>query len=698
MRRADAVNSLIQLLKKTEPRRSRLRGLLGDPSETVVVVSGEPNHVWFREDGNSSKLRKIINLKVPSLINLPVVIGEDANNPGREQVLDIDMAKIPNWLGRAFVPSHHETHELGAVDSVGNRVDSDVVFIQKPQFVPMSARAQSTPDMSLYIEADFYRYGDTRQFWAGGSTKTFSAPVTDGYAAYELICVNGVTNTLTYVRSVDFPIAAPKDYTLVPDAPIGSLPIACAYLPHGETSLDYSNIVDVRLFQGTLGGTVLGSPHRHTSETDGGMLSSGLVITGDITLQRASDDARKGYWYSELGEWSIDGGVTITGDLIVTGGRIEAHDTYSDLGLGLSRLRIPRGTEVSGWAGLEAEIAWDTGAEIFYLHDGEGWEDVSAGIALGAIYLRLDASNDPMTGNLEFLDGVHLAIDTVRARDGDGLELYDDEGNGIFVEDGGKVGFMTSNPQYAVEIAGSGHNLVLTDSGDAYTPRVTLSHVDGFGGFIEIDDDARAPKVVMRGYAVGGVQAYFMAGNVGIGTSNPNGLLHINSVATPTDSQFLIQANSDGGLSGLVYSADNVMIGFDLYWDGSAWKSLDAGSNFEIYKINDKLHIQYDSGVALGAAPTMNPGIVLDTAGKVGIGISTALAKMHVDQATADAAIPVLYLDQADVSEEMVQFETTIGEGNAIEAVGAKTLTVTHYIKVTLPGGLTRYLPVGTIA
>lgn len=62
------------------------------------------------------------------------------------------------------------------------------------------------------------------------------------------------------------------------------------------------------------------------------------------------------------------------------------------------------------------------------------------------------------------------------------------------------------------------------------------------------------------------------------------------------------------------------------------------------------------------------------------------------------AAIPVLYLNQVDVSEEMIEFNTTIGTGNAIEAVGAKTLTTTHFIKVTIPGGLTRYIPVGTIA
>jgi hypothetical protein len=84
--------------------------------------------------------------------------------------------------------------------------------------------------------------------------------------------------------------------------------------------------------------------------------------------------------------------------------------------------------------------------------------------------------------------------------------------------------------------------------------------------------------------------------------------------------------------------------------------------------------------------------------GDVGIGTDAPAAQLHVDQASTTAAQPVLYLDQADISEEMIEFNTTIGIGNAIEAVGAKTLTTTHFIKVTLPGALTRYIPVGTIA
>ena len=79
-------------------------------------------------------------------------------------------------------------------------------------------------------------------------------------------------------------------------------------------------------------------------------------------------------------------------------------------------------------------------------------------------------------------------------------------------------------------------------------------------------------------------------------------------------------------------------------------------------------------------------------------GGNTDDGELLVDQASATGAKPVLTLDQADVSEEIIKFLSTIGTGNAIEAVAAKTLTVTHFLKVKLTGGLVRYIQVGTIA
>lgn len=82
----------------------------------------------------------------------------------------------------------------------------------------------------------------------------------------------------------------------------------------------------------------------------------------------------------------------------------------------------------------------------------------------------------------------------------------------------------------------------------------------------------------------------------------------------------------------------------------------------------------------------------------VGKGLTSPLAQFHVDQESLTGAKPVLLLDQADISKEMIEFVTTIGTNNPIEAVGAKTLTTTHFVRCTIPGGLTRYFALGTIA
>ena len=91
--------------------------------------------------------------------------------------------------------------------------------------------------------------------------------------------------------------------------------------------------------------------------------------------------------------------------------------------------------------------------------------------------------------------------------------------------------------------------------------------------------------------------------------------------------------------------------------------------------------------------------LVIDSNQDMCVGNTAASAKVHIDQASATGAKPVLLLKQTDVSEEMIELDgTTVGTGNAIEAVGAKTLTTTHFIKVTITGVGTRYIPCGTIA
>ena len=96
---------------------------------------------------------------------------------------------------------------------------------------------------------------------------------------------------------------------------------------------------------------------------------------------------------------------------------------------------------------------------------------------------------------------------------------------------------------------------------------------------------------------------------------------------------------------------------------------------------------------------TVANGILIDaqSGASVNNAISTNGGKVSFNQASATGAIPVIELTQADVSEELIEITSTAGTGNAVEAVGAKTLTTTEFLKITVNGS-TRYIPCGTIA
>lgn len=187
-------------------------------------------------------------------------------------------------------------------------------------------------------------------------------------------------------------------------------------------------------------------------------------------------------------------------------------------------------------------------------------------------------------------------------------------------------------------------------------------------------------------------------GYVGIGeVTAPETVLHVKTSASSVP----YRVEGTGVFVGMQFKSNtaspNAFFDFTDSTDAILTRFNHVGGNMSI-QVRDTggdLDFRTDDGSGLTVK------VLLKDTGLVSFGDpapTTPLGQVHVDQASATAAIPVLYLDQADVSEEMIQFETTIGTGNAIEAVGAKTLTTTHFIKVTLPGALTRYIPAGTIA
>src|SRR5690606_36496369 len=68
--------------------------------------------------------------------------------------------------------------------------------------------------------------------------------------------------------------------------------------------------------------------------------------------------------------------------------------------------------------------------------------------------------------------------------------------------------------------------LQISDSTDSDNERARFGASPN-GGYFQLFDTSESSEVLIRSYATGGVQAYFTAGNVGIGTANPSEILDI---------------------------------------------------------------------------------------------------------------------------------------------------------------------------
>ncbi len=72
-------------------------------------------------------------------------------------------------------------------------------------------------------------------------------------------------------------------------------------------------------------------------------------------------------------------------------------------------------------------------------------------------------------------DVQYIGTDQIRARDGDGLRLFDDDENGIFVDDGGFAGFGNMTPQTPVDVTVDGNGSGISVGSEASREHTLIS-------------------------------------------------------------------------------------------------------------------------------------------------------------------------------------------------------------------------------
>ena len=200
-------------------------------------------------------------------------------------------------------------------------------------------------------------------------------------------------------------------------------------------------------------------------------------------------------------------------------------------------------------------------------------------------YVKRDGSLS-LTADWDIGNGIKILADHIRARDGDGLKLYDDGGNGIFVKDSGKVGIKTTDPKGNFDIgstpaASNPRAVNIHDSGVDGAARMGFHGTAGMSASpgLEMTIDGSSSKRILMVLVEEGSNDYGMRfyttnnglvgermritgnGTIGINTAAPTAKFDINSdVIRLRTSKTPATAGAAGNQGDICWDADYVYV------------------------------------------------------------------------------------------------------------------------------------------
>ncbi len=152
-------------------------------------------------------------------------------------------------------------------------------------------------------------------------------------------------------------------------------------------------------------------------------------------------------------------------------------------------------------------------------------------------------------------------------------------------------------------------------------------------------------------------------GAMGVGATSPGAKLEVEDGETAT----VIQISNTAG-------PGNPVLAFALSGTRTFTMGIDDGDSNK-FKIGE-------------GSLTANTRFTILSTGEIGIGHITPAGQLHVDQSSVTGTIPTLYLDQADISEELIRFDAVAASGvtNPISSDVTESDAPAGYLRINING------------
>lgn len=283
------VTALRQVLGQKEDKAEILPGALGMYNATgqkVIKVPNRTDFVYVRLRGQVSEAVEAFNEKVYLQFGLPVLLVRDPLAPRYYKIIGRDIGKYQGW-GSSGLPPHGTQHSFSGTTLEGR----DVTFIYRRQLAqPLLCRPQAAPDMTVYVEADYYFWAGTYYRFPGGSSASLTSlkPSSTGMGVFVTVYIDGNTNTVQLRRGDEFSILIPPSdvLTSIPliDPSVG-IPLAAVYLASTTATINWDDLYDIRVLIASFSETY---PATHTLDPSGGY-HSGSLMAVNVSITDAAN-------------------------------------------------------------------------------------------------------------------------------------------------------------------------------------------------------------------------------------------------------------------------------------------------------------------------------------------------------------------------------------------------------------------------